>query len=324
MSEDSKPAGLGTGSEGGPVPTPAELLKSSAKETAALARRAAELALGARKALAAAEAGRNVTLEAGAAVSAALKAADELVKPETATLVGRVGKALAELQSAGMKSAENEVMRMLSKLDERLRSTGFSLSGHYPDVGCGVFSLHFDLTSKGMAASLAYGPGIEKLAALADPTLDSLAKAVAEAAADLDKGLLPSDEFLPLLKAAYRLAPITRPGTGPEGLPGTAPVGPLPILDVLATLSFLVQSDRFRRNPVRQTFLPFGQVRLSYQLFRLASRRIGDEELAMGIATREDVKKQASLWVPRNLKGEGNHYSTLEFRRVLTHGDLPA
>ena len=92
--------------------------------------------------------------------------------------------------------------------------------------------------------------------------------------------------------------------------------GRAPILDVLSALAYLAQKETFHRNPVRSLFKSYGATALSYQLFKLRDRRYLDLELVMGIATREDVRRRASVWVPRNLRGDGNHFSTLEFRKV--------
>jgi hypothetical protein len=137
--------------------------------------------------------------------------------------------------------------------------------------------------------------------------VEQVAAGVTDAYKELETALLPDDEFLTALRDAWRLARMRR-GESPDG-------GNAPILSVLAELCFARQTPQFLRNPVRSAFAPYGQTALSYQLFTLRSRRVGDQELTLGIATREEVKSRSSLWVPRNRNGEGVHYASLGFRR---------
>lgn len=287
---------------------PGAVLPKKLRELSGVARTAKTLCDAGRRVAKTAGEGRNVTLFAAEDLQAARRAAEKLAGIDLAGLCGEAKAALDHLDAVGRESAEREAMRLLARLHERLRDDGRALTGHYPEAICEVITLAFDLTSKGMGVTLYYGPRLEKLGAIAGAEVDTVHAAVADALKDLRESLIPDDEFLALLRRACSLSGVIR-----DGRPAT---GPEPILEVLSALSFLRQSASFHRNPVRSAFDSYGQTRFSFQLFKLAARRHEDLELALGIATRDDVKRKASLWVPRNLKGAGNHYSTLEFRRA--------
>lgn len=253
------------------------------------------------------KAGKNISLYAAAELSAARKKLTELRKMELAVPVDSLGAGLDEMEAAAKKSAERELVRLLGDLEVRLKDAGFALSGHYPELVCGVFSITFETTAKGMAANLFYGPKIGKLATVVGGDVERIAEAVIAASKELDDSLIEAESFPDLLHRAWTQAHARR---------GSQAQGALPILEVMTELCFVRQSGRFRRNPVRASFKPYGQVSFSYQLFRQGRAEEGELELTLGIATREDVKKKESLWVPRNLRGLGTHYSTLGFRRL--------
>jgi hypothetical protein len=196
---------------------------------------------------------------------------------------------------------------MLSTLATRLSEQGRTLTGHYPELVCDVLTLAIDIGAAGIVVSLWYGPRLHRLADIPGGDVDKIAQAVAAAFTDLESSLLPDDRFLPLLLDAWHRASARR------ALPGDEPR--CPILEVLAELAFLRQDPKFYRHPTRSNFATYDQTHLSYQLFRLQERRCRNWELSLGIATRDEVKDRESLWIPRNLRGEGVHYSTLSFRK---------
>lgn len=285
-----------------------ERLGAEAKTLAGHQRRLEALAGALRKVAKVAETGRNPTLAAAEELAVAKKAIDGL-EEVAGPMVAKAGEALKEIVDVGRNSAQKEAMRLLADLNEKLVAGGGStLAGHYPEVHSGALTLVFDLSAKGMSVSLYYGPHLDKLTVVAGADANGLFKTLSEEQKKLDDGLEPPETFLPQLVAAWRTA----------GTIGTtrAPSDALPILDVLSMLAYQRQSKRFHHNPTKAAFSTFGRTMFSFQLYKLTDRRVGDLELVLGIATREDVKAKASLWVPRNARGDGNHYSTLGFRKV--------
>jgi hypothetical protein len=262
---------------------------------------------------------RKVSKVAGAGGNATLAAAEELavarksiagLEDSAGALVAQAKAALKEIEDMGRKSAQKEAMRLLSDLNENLvAGGGTALSGHYPEVHSGALTLLFDLSAKGMSVTLYYGPRLDKLAVVAGADAGKLFEALMAEQKKLDEAVEPAADFLPQLVEAWQVAGALRTTRAPSDA--------MPILEVLSMLAYRRQSGNFHRNPTKAAFSTFGQTAFSYQLHMLTERRTGDLELVLGIATREDVKKKASLWVPRNARGDGNHFSTLGFRKVL-------
>ncbi len=277
------------------------------KELAGLAARTDKAAEAARKLGKLASSGRNLVVEGAEELALLKKTLPELKDSNLPQLVAGLNDSLAPLQQAAEADAQREVVRMLDALSQRLSASGLPLEGRYPELTCGVFTLLFENSAKGLQVTLFYGPRIARLEQVAGAEVEKVEKAVLEARKALEEGLLPQETFLPSLLEAWRMVHL-RWGRSPEG--------PVPLLRVLAELCFSVQEEKFLRNPSRTTFRPYGQTSFSYQLSRCEIRSAEGMTMALGIATREDVREGHSLWVPRAARGEGVHYSTLSFRRA--------
>jgi hypothetical protein len=284
-----------------------EQYQKASKELTNLATKAEKTAEAARKLGKLASTGRNLVVEGAEELALVRKLLPELNDSNLPALAMALNSALAPLQQAADAAAQREVVRMLDALHQRLAAAGLPLEGRYPELTCGLFTLVFENTTKGLSASIFYGPRIARLEQVAGAEVEKVEKAVVEARSALDENLLAPESFLPALLQAWRMTHLRR---------GRTPDGPAPILAVLAELCFSVQEEKFLRNPARTTFRAYGQVSFSFQLFRSESRTVDGLTLGMGIATREDVRNGDSLWVPRTSRGEGVHYSTLTFRRA--------
>lgn len=112
--------------------------------------------------------------------------------------------------------------------------------------------------------------------------------------------------FLELLWLAYRRALLT------VGRPAGERVD---LVDLLPELAILQQSDRFKADPTRENFRPYGKVRLAYDLARL--RRSGHLDhngarLTLGTATMGTTKqKDRVLYLEE--AGRGQYYLSLAF-----------
>jgi hypothetical protein len=290
-----------------------EGLAQALKEISELSRLVGKTVETASKILKAREAGKNISLYAAEEIAGFKKALAALREKEKSHQVAlnSLEKHLSELEAEALGAAELELSRRLTELEKMLSAKGHSLSGHYPELTCDVVTVSFVRSAAGLTVTVSYGPGLEKLGS-SDGNIENIAKAVLGALEDLDKSLIPDETTLALLHSAWRSV-LFKKGLRPE-------VTFVPILDALAELSFLRQDRKFFRNPLRGNFTSYGQAAFSYQLFKLKTRLVGNEELLLGIATREDVKNRESLWVPKNLRGEGVHYSKLGFRRMNGQG----
>ncbi len=88
------------------------------------------------------------------------------------------------------------------------------------------------------------------------------------------------------------------------------------LVDVLPEVAFLVQSQRFRRDPSRDHFQPYGRVRLAWDLARL--RRSGGlhrngMRLGLGTATMNTTRNKQDVLYLEDEGGRGQYYLTLWF-----------
>lgn len=285
-----------------------EAVEEARKELQALVKQLEKLLESSKNVTKAEKSGKNISLYAAAELAEARKRLLGLGKLDLSQLSASLGAGLESLEASAKKTAERELVRLLGDLEAKLKLSGLALTGHYPELLCGVFTIEFETAARGMTANLYYGPRIARLATVPGGDVEKIAAAIVEASQELEESLIPAESFHEMLHQAWTQLHL-RKGT-------QSSQAALPILDVLAELCFVRQNDRFRRNPVRAAFQPYGQVSFSYQLFRQGRGDDDSRELVLGIATREDVKKKESLWVPRRQGGLGTHYSTLGFRRA--------
>lgn len=195
------------------------------------------------------------------------------------------------------QAAERGRARVVGALDETLRGAGLRLEGRLPQLKCGPLTLEID----GATLSIWYGPKLERLDQIGlDPK--KAGDRVLELLGELDGAPLDEPAFLAGLESAWRAA-VARVG----GAAGDK----APIVRVLAEMAVEQQSERWRQDPGKARFAPYSRVSFSHDLGRLATRRLGDSELMLTVATRDQTKKAADhLWVG------GTHYAFLSFRRV--------
>lgn len=191
-------------------------------------------------------------------------------------------------------------------LSRELTALGLSLDGTIPELRCGVLTLELLFDRNEMR--IHFGP---RIALLGKAKLDAKeASAAVKAALDgLSAVALDETAFIAEIHRAWQRAcrlDALDTATGPT-------VG---IVEVLDQLAWGRQSARFRANPTRESFEGYGRVQLAWDLFRLSTRRHGDLELKLTVATREQTRTEAEhLWVPRTARGEGTHFGGVAFRR---------
>ena len=164
------------------------------------------------------------------------------------------------------------------------------------------------------------GTTAENLAAAADgeneewtklyPEAAKIAEAVISLVKELNDPSLDDEQFIKELYMAYTRAFVRGEGRKDEGeqLPA------VPIGVVMQEIAFLKQKRSFRIDPKKENFTSYGRVKFSYDLARLKTRRCGEKELRLVIASMEQTKKEeTSLWVPKIPQGDGTHYAFVVF-----------
>lgn len=220
----------------------------------------------------------------------------------------RDARALTEALRARVDPAmERSRAALAAALARELSALGLPpLEGNLPELRCGALTL--ELLFDKAEARVWFGPRIELLG---KARLDAAAvAAAAKGALDALSGPLDEAAFVAELHDAWvracRLA-AQDPGAGTT----------VSLIAVLDQLAWGRQSARFRANPTREAFTGYGRVQLAWDLYRLGTRRHGDLELKLTVATREQTRTDTdSLWVPRTARGEGTHFAGLAFRRL--------
>lgn len=117
------------------------------------------------------------------------------------------------------------------------------------------------------------------------------------------------EAYLHHLYQAYRrvlLSQQARPGERVE------------LVELLPELAFLLQNEKFRREPSRETFRPYGKARFAFDLARLRRARtleIQSQRLNLGTATLGSTRnKERVLYLEE--AGQGQYYLSLSFQGV--------
>jgi hypothetical protein len=202
-------------------------------------------------------------------------------------------------------NAEEEIRKQFgAELEKELRKSGLSLSGQYPELKAGLFTIELDFDK--WKAKLWYGPKQEHLV--------QCPLSVSKIASRLEKerqqlgSQLPENQLLEKIGEAYYRAVGMKRGED------------APIIRVLAELSYLLQSTRFLQDPKRENYRSYSRPNFSYDLFRIQRFQKKDPSLSkihLTTATRAHTKRRSDfLWVPDDENGKGTAYSHLRFEEV--------
>ncbi|HDQ99606.1 MAG TPA: hypothetical protein ENN51_04895 [candidate division WOR-3 bacterium] len=179
---------------------------------------------------------------------------------------------------------------------------GITPRGQLPVVRVGLFSLRVDFDAG--AATLYWGPEVEKLAAGIVLAPVSVAKAVRDELALLSKRAIAPARLSGLLHRAYRRW---------LSVGGHEPGSRAPLVELMAELALMSQPEAFRADPVRRRFVEYPRVQFSHDLYRLRAAATG-EMPRLHVATFDSTTSRLkSLWVPDNDQGDGTHYSFVSY-----------
>lgn len=191
------------------------------------------------------------------------------------------------------------------ELSHRLISLDLELSGQYPELRAGFFTIEPDIHKA--QATVWYGPKQERMSVCALSPVE-VAKQVQSVQKQLGANMEPQEMAHRLEKAYHRTLP------GNEGEPA-------PINEVLPEFAYLMQDERFHRNPEQDLYRSYTRADFSYDLYGLRqwfrSEPSQPRRLQLIVATRAHTRKrQDFLWIPETKDGRGTTYSHLLFREA--------
>lgn len=262
--------------------------------------------------------------------------------------VKAVQKLLKDLSSAKVLADDRKLTRSLEQL-KKLEAGPPELSQEWREVAEGLerWQQHrkktLPLTFGRELKEAATGAGVEFSTLTADPPAYRLAPFTVEARfgkgraflsyarlpvgeAELDVAAiliarerylraLEGDDFEPETYFDRLLEAYRRVVAGSGARPG----GRVELVELLPELAFLFQSTRFRSDPVRENYRPYGKVRLAYDLGRL--KRAGclareDTRLALGTATIGTTRRKDRVLYLEDSSGRGQYYLTIGFHKA--------
>ncbi|MBI4529894.1 MAG: hypothetical protein HY709_00075, partial [Candidatus Latescibacteria bacterium] len=198
-----------------------------------------------------------------------------------------------------LDAVEEQVrMRFGIELEQELKKIGLSLSGQYPELRAGFFTIELDFAK--WRVTLWYGPKQERLDRCHLSSVE-VANYVDKVRQQLGSHMSSEDEFLKKLEEAYFRTAGRERGT------------PVPIIRVLPELAYLLQSPRFYQDSKKEDYKSYSRADFSYDLFQVRH----EKRLHLTVATRAYTKqRQDFLWVPDDESGRGTTYSHLQFREA--------
>lgn len=212
-------------------------------------------------------------------------------------VIKQIEEWLVVFRSELLMFKEEQVKRFGVALESELRKQGLELSGHYPDLHAGVFTI--EMNRDKWQITLWYGPKQERLgtcAMLAEETAELVEKSCTTLGSHVEEAVFVQR----LQESLARLRQQNEEGV-------------IPIIAVLQQLALMMQSEQFRRDPKREHYNSYGRADFSMDLFRFG-RRVQLRTAARALTrSRDDF-----LWVPSDERsGDGAVYSHVCLRKEI-------
>lgn len=183
------------------------------------------------------------------------------------------------------------------ELEQELSGLGLKLTGQYPTLRAGMFTLKLNFENNKVV--IWYGNEQEKLAEcnlLVNEVKKKLEQFLKELGTELDQ-----EAFVTKLKKAYSRASEQQSGS-------------VPINHVLPELAFLLQRASYYQDPRKENYRSYSRADFSYDLYRFGKYALA-QGLQLTIAVKQYTqRRQDFLWIPTNERGEGAVYSHLQFK----------
>lgn len=218
------------------------------------------------------------------------------IRQETFDICVKAKEEAKTIERKAIVSFGNELERLLSE-------QGLSLEGTYPKLKCSFYTITIDIPRN--LVNIYFGPEIERIS-----SCEALPVKVCDEIVKVQKKLLErnldNNSFIENLYQAYDLC-LKRLGKekGSE----------IPVADILFLLSYITQSSKFMKNPIKSNFIEYDRILFSYDLHNLKSRTYNGHELILVTAPRSKTRNRYdNLWIPpASGKGIGTAISGIKF-----------
>lgn len=209
-----------------------------------------------------------------------------------------LGAWLEDYQSA-LNAAENDRRNKFAlELEQELRYHGLSLSGHYPDLKSGLFTIEVNFERN--KAVIWYGPKQEELQEC-PISPKRVASSILKIRQEFDSKTT-EDKVIELISEAYHR---TKNQNSQD----------VPIIQILIQVVLLQQTKKFLEDPKHKYFKEYTRANFSYDLYRIRKAQLSEMKgvkIYLTTATRATTRQRSEfLWVPDDENGNGTAYSFL-------------
>lgn len=218
-------------------------------------------------------------------------------------ITGALNGWLHDEKAALGKFKEDFRFRFGQQLRELFARDGMKMSGQYPVLRFGLFTLKLNFEFGD--AALFFGPEVEKLKSRIPLQPQVIYDTVRRFEKNIRDERFDASKMMDDLIAAYRRCLVlSEKAYGEKVL----------ITELLKEYVFLKQPKQFMIEASKSHFREFSRVKLSYILYRLKQSNITEKGMRLHVATFDaTVDKVRSFWVPDNEEGEGTHYEYISF-----------
>ena len=223
---------------------------------------------------------------------------------DDSTIVKEFSAEIDAYQQTLVQSEQSLVDEFGVRLEGLLQSRQVTLSGQYPNLRAGLFTIKMDV--KNWQVTLWYGPEQERLEKC---PLDAVTVAN-RISAQLDTlgAQLAPKQYMEILSNVYKKVRL-EPSSDET----------VPIIQLLPEMALALQDKAFLKDPNKENYIPYSRADFSFDLFKFKQCNQTDLPILVQLtvaARAHTTDKSKYLWIPDDLKGNGSTYSHIRIREA--------